>query len=188
MKNTKTLTASITATALILGVTVLAAIFLNHGQETKVVRALCSLKYPDQISQAKQFCTPKGFDIMQAIVAEDGSFGLSTYRFSGVKSNPGLVDVEMNRNTAEGNSRIFVRLINSDGWKVDDFYVAERNDKKVNLWFSYIEDHPIASFLEVNADDICKTTEDILKFCKEIKDLSDDHKQTEAMTVADNQW
>ena len=160
--------------------------FAHQKQQLAALDALCSLEYPAQTSNAQALCTTQGFTIFQSLVSESGLFAPSTFKVIGAKANPKLTDIEMVRDTAEGRSRIFVRMVDRGGWKFHDVYIAEHNGKKVNHFVSYMKEHPLLTFWESNGDDILKTTEQTIDVIQKLKSLFGEDHQRQACSPEDS--
>jgi hypothetical protein len=143
-------------------------------KEVTALNALCSLNLPEQLSQAQKLCTTQGFAIARELIVKDGYFVPASFKVTGIKTNPRFCDLEMVRESAEGKSRIAVRLLDQSGWKFHDVFIYQANGKPINLWCSYAIENPTLSALEVNWDDIKRTAKDFLEFCQLLKQLSED--------------
>jgi hypothetical protein len=135
------------------------------------VETLFALKYPQQLSQAQPVCTEQGFKLLPHFVGDSGKLSLSACRIEAIKSNPGLCDVELRLDTAQGESQFYIRLKNESGWKFHDVYIAKSNGKEVNLLASYIVEHPILSYAEVNSDKIVKGVKDTADFLSDLQKI-----------------
>jgi len=135
----------------------------GHEDELKAIEGLAAFRYPEQSDKAKPGCTDKGYKLVETLEG----FLPASFNPVSVKTNPQFCEVEMARDSAEGKSRIHVRLVKDNGWKFDDVYLNEINGKPCNQWASYACEHPLASFLQFHSGEI-------LEFCKAACTLADD--------------
>jgi hypothetical protein len=59
--------------------------------------------------------------------------------------------------TAEGNSRIFVRLLDEGGWKFHDIYLVESNGRQINMMMSEVQENPLIFMGKYFTPEIKKT-------------------------------
>lgn len=149
---------------------------VGHEDKLRTIEALSALRYPEQAVQAKPLCTEKGFALIQAFEGFPGGYNAVSF-----KTNPKFCDVEMFRDSAEGKSRIHIRLARDNGRKFEDVYFNEVNGKKCGQWASYIRDHPIASTLQYYADDFGEATKTTLDVSKSFLEVVNEFKKLEAL-------
>ena len=143
------------------------------------LRALASLRFPADLQQARALCTDNGYSIVASCVtnANLGDF-LGTYKITGMKYNPNLTDVRMVRDTADGKTIVWARMVNRDGWKFEDLYVERVNGKEWRWWMSKAIEHPVPAVLDYYSDDIGKgldTATRVLEFFNQLKALDQDN-------------
>lgn len=118
-----------------------ATINLNGKPEVKALRNLCAVNLSSQPSQAQALCTPRGLALAQQL-SEGGKFRLATFSITSLKANPSLTDVQMVRDTADGKTVVFARMVDQSGWKFDDVYMVEAKGQPLNFWMSDANEHP----------------------------------------------
>ena len=137
--------------------TFLFALAAHHHatRHLRVVRNLATLKYPTQLAQAERFCTPHGFEVLKQLPVDDaGAIYFSHFKILGTKVNPDTKDLLMGMDTAEGDFRIAVRLVNRDGWKFHNVYFQELAGKNVNLWADDALARPLLSLFQSNSGEM----------------------------------
>jgi hypothetical protein len=129
---------------------------LRERKQLATLTAISRLTYPDQLAKARALCTPQGFNLLKQISTMSDRFEFDNLKVTGFKENPRMVDVSMMNETAEGTSRVFVRLVYRGGWKFQDVLLVQVNGKKCHLWLSYVVDHPVLATVALNQDDIAR--------------------------------
>jgi len=108
----------------------------------EIVKHLQDLRYPKEIAAAQPLCTGPGWYILVRMTADKHDF-FRNFKIGQVKANKDLVDIQLVRDTADGKSVFWVRLLDVDGvWKLNNVKVEKFNDYNVNLWVQYIYRHP----------------------------------------------
>lgn len=108
----------------------------------ETVKHLQDLRYPKQIADVQSLCTDKGWSMLVRMTADKHEF-FRNFKIGEVKTNPDLIDVQLVRDTADGKSIFWVRLLDVDGvWKLNNVKVERFNGYNVNLWAQYIYRHP----------------------------------------------
>ena len=120
---------------------------LGHFRELRL------LKLPAQLPQAQSLCTPQGFAILSQL-SSNGANILALFTPSTIEINKGFTDTRMILKTAEGNSVLWVRMVNENGWKLNDVYIGKVNGRDINWWSSKAMEHPVAFMAVCRADDI----------------------------------
>ncbi len=106
------------------------------------VKQLQELRYPKQVADAQRLCTEAGWPMLVRMTSESHEF-LRTFSIGEIKANPHLTDVQLVRDTVEGKSIIWVRLIENDGvWQLHNVRIVKFNGVEVDLWVRYIYRHP----------------------------------------------
>lgn len=156
----------------------------SSGRE--IVKRLQSLDYPKQIAQAQSLCTGPGWSILVRLTADSRGF-FHNFNLRQVKSNPDLMDVQLVRDTADGRSVIWVRLLDVNGvWKLNNVKFEKLNGFKINLWAQYIYRHPqalqqrLAEYKRApsgiawqNVNEKLNTVKTLLDIVVDLKNLSD---------------
>lgn len=122
-----------------------------HANRDKVemLAKLSALQHPYDGRMAQQLCTPKGYQVWSRAggylpSAKDG------FEFVDFQSSGDLCDIAMVRNTVEGVVKLYVRLIRSGNeWRYDDVYFSEAGGRKIELWASYVQEHPVLASAKV---------------------------------------
>lgn len=108
----------------------------------ETVQQLQNLRYPKQIAEAQPLCTDPGWSMLTRMTANSHDF-LRTFSIGEIKANPHLTDVQLVRDTVEGKSVMWVRLVEKDGvWQLNNMFVRKFNGVEVNLWVRYIYRNP----------------------------------------------
>lgn len=108
----------------------------------ETVKHLQDLRYPKQIAEAQPLCTGPGWSVLVHMTADKHEF-FRNFKIGQVKPNPHLIDVQLVRDTADGKSIFWVRLLDVDGvWKLNNVKIEKFNGFDVNLWAQYIYRHP----------------------------------------------
>jgi hypothetical protein len=149
------------------------AVVHSHGQtrerQIASINALSSLAYPSQTNRAGQFCTKKGFQLLPSLVQESGELCFSHFTRVGFKTNPGMCDVEMVQESADGKSRIYVRLIKQDIWRFDDVKLVELEGNEINLWLSRVVENPDLLKAKLIAGQVGSAWKAAMGFSEELK-------------------
>jgi hypothetical protein len=122
-----------------------------HANRDKVemLAKLSALQHPHDGRVAQPLCTPKGYQVWSRAggylpSAKDG------FEIVGFQSSGDFCDVAMVRNTVEGVVKLYVRLIRSGNeWRYDDVYFSEAGGRKIELWASYVQEHPVLASAKV---------------------------------------
>ena len=157
-------------------------IWAKDQDKIQIIEKLSGLKYPDQLGVAKTLCTVQGDSFLPPTVSDKDGFLDSTCLFTRrVKTSGTTCDIEMRRDLADGNSRIWIRLINQNGWKFDDVLVVEWKGKKVGengLLMSALKENPeLLSKVEINFENLKKGYDglkDIIGTAERLKKLFGD--------------
>ena len=146
------------------------AVKLNGNPEVQALRSLCALNLSSQVLQAQDLCTARGLGIARQFADSQGKFGLATFRIISLKANPSLTDIQMTRDTADGKTILYARMVDQNGWKFDDIYIVEAKGQALNVWVSDVIDHPFATALQqVDWNKAFATANNILDFCQKFK-------------------
>ncbi len=157
--------------------------FANQADKIQIITSLSALKYPADIESAKKLCTDKGAAVLQDMVSSVG-FLPASFDVADVKTSGQVCDIGMNSNLADGESKIYVRLINQDGWKFHDVYLATKNGRKFGIWWSFAQQHPFiasAQMAQIYAPEIrsgVNSFENVVRKFKEIENLFGDNSST----------
>jgi hypothetical protein len=116
-------------------------------------RELRAFKLPEQLPQARSLCTPQGFAILSQL-SGSGVNILAAFTPTAIETNLGFTDARMVLKTAEGKSVLWVRMVNRDGWKLDDVYIDTVKGCDIHWWASSAMEHPVAFMAACHADDI----------------------------------
>ncbi len=158
--------------------------FANQADKIQIITSLSSLKYPADIESAKKLCTDQGVAVLQEMVS-GGSFIPASFDVADIKTSGQVCDVGMNSNLADGESKIYVRLVNQDGWKFHDVYLATVKGRKFGIWWSFAQQHPIiasAKIAQAYAPEFregVNSFESVVHKIKEIENLFGDNSSAE---------
>lgn len=141
------------------------------------LQTLTSLDYPSQLADAQPLCTDQGFATLQCMATNTGEF-LSTFTVRRAKCNPRMCDIQLSRDTAEGETVVSVRLVNIKGWKFQDMYLEKANGRTANLWTSQIIEHPVIAMAIIHKEEITKGVETAGSVLKYFVDLVKPFKST----------
>jgi hypothetical protein len=133
------------------------------------LQALTKFKFPSQLSQAEPLCTAEGFITLQGM-ATGGNF-LKTFTMGQIKSNPGLCDIQLVRDTVEGRTIIWVRMVDDNGWKFQDIYLEQTNGRPIKYWASYALQNPFTTFMGINSGEIADGLHNTAERIKEFVDV-----------------
>ena len=143
----------------------------RNDPRRRVVESLTAMEFPSQLTNARPLCTGQGIDVLECFSTNSGEF-MSTFTLGRAKVNPHLCDVEMSRDTVEGRTVIFLRLVEEKGmWKFQDSYLVQANGRPIKLWMSMVMAHPFISFAYVYSDEIvkaAKATGSVIKFAADV--------------------
>jgi hypothetical protein len=117
------------------------------------LRELRSLKFPAQLPQARNLCTEQGFTILNSLSA-GGFDSLGTFQIARIEPNADFADIQMVRDTAEGRAVVWARMVDRNGWKLDDIYFARANDRPIKIWASWAMTHQVAALAIIHSDEI----------------------------------
>ena len=152
------------------------AVKLNRNPEVQALKGLCSLNISSQVVQAQDLCTARGLGIARQFADNQGKFGLATFRITALKENPNLTDIQMVRDTADGKTIIYARMVDQNGWKFDDIYIVEAKGQSLNVWVSDVNEHPIATALQqMDWNKAFATANNILDLCQKFKQTFGDN-------------
>lgn len=155
------------------------SINLNGKPEVQALNSLCSLNLSSQASRAQALCTARGLVMATNLADEQGKFPLATFRITSAKENPNLTDIQMVRETADGTTIIFARMVDDHGWKFDDIYIAQAKGKPVKIWLSKAVEDPLGTALsQVDWHQAAANANTILDLCQKFKQtFGENHSQ-----------
>lgn len=157
------------------------AINLSGKPEVQALEKLCALNLSSQASQAQALCTARGLVMAQNLVDQQGKFPLATFRITSAKENPNLTDIQMVRETADGTTVVFARMLYENGWKFDDIYIQQANDQVKKIWLSDAIEHPILTTLgQVDWKQAAENANTFLDLCQKFKQTFGDDKSRDS--------
>jgi hypothetical protein len=83
----------------------------------------------------------------QSLADQHGKFPLATFRIAAAKENPNLTDIQMVRETADGTTIVYARMVDDNGWKFDDIYIAQAKGQPIKIWLSEAVENPLGTAL-----------------------------------------
>lgn len=84
----------------------------------------------------------------------------------------------MVRDTADGTTVVFARMVDQNGWKFDDLYIKESNGQALNLWASAANEHPILTLMQlIDWNKAAANANELLDLCQKLKQTFGDDSQ-----------
>ncbi len=142
----------------IAAIVVLALWLTSAYQRSKpeyALKVLDNIHTAAQVEEYAEYLTPRGKDLVLWYLQEGKYSAPATENDNFVFEKPvqqGNV-CTIGMNDGQG-TRFIVQMVRDGGWRFDDIYCATVNGKKVELWASYIKDHPIISNIQTNWSEI----------------------------------
>ena len=115
------------------------------------VMVIDSVSSESALVKNKDYFTPKGYGLIQWLISESDQ--------SEPPMNLSYGPPEVNGNTCQvwgtsGNTRMAIRLVKGERWLFDDIYIATIDGRDVNLFATYIRDHPMKTWFKMSWPDL----------------------------------
>lgn len=112
------------------------------------IKVINAIQSQEVLEKNRDYFTSKGYAFYRwALSQKDCNFD-QTNDFS--MSAPEIDgNVCMQWGTSE-NDRMAIRLVKGERWQMDDIYIATYQGREINLWATYIMEHPIKAALIVS--------------------------------------
>lgn len=120
-----------------------------NRDRAEMVNRMQSLEFPRDSALFQSLSTAKGCKLW---TDTQGFFpGARTgFDIVGFQNSGDLCDVRMTRTTVDGAVLLHVRLVRAgQQWQFDDFFLSKVDGREVNLWGSFIQEHPILASAKV---------------------------------------
>ena len=119
-----------------------------------ISRAIVSRKFGDGMTSELRHIEPilprdnfPRLVMAQSLADQHGKFPLATFRIAAAKENPNLTDIQMVRETADGTTIVYARMVDDNGWKFDDIYIAQAKGQPIKIWLSEAVENPLGTAL-----------------------------------------
>ena len=120
------------------------------------LEAINKVHSPADVEHYATFFTPKGRDVYVWLLSTNDNTPSSALKTS--SSEPLIVgDVCTFNITTESKDvkvTIAIQLRKTEKWQFDDMYFESVNEKKIALWGSYMKNHPVLTYLQLNWHDL----------------------------------
>ena len=123
--------------------------FAANKEKADVVNRMQSLEFPRDTALFQSLSTAKGSKLW---TDTQGFFPGARIGFElvGFQNSGDLCDVRMTRTTVDGAVLLHVRLVRAgQQWEFDDFFLNKVDGREVNLWASFIQEHPVLASAKV---------------------------------------
>ena len=157
---TRTRQIIVVAVAGIVAVVLLSIIgsWYHYSRPEYVLEVLDRINTRSDAERESGFLTPQGQAIIFWIIDKRGDKPPSTeklvYDAPAISVNECTIPFHSQSGTGS------VRLLKTDRWRFDDFYIDQMGNRKVELWVSYMKDHPIGAWWSIHGgemfDAFCK--------------------------------
>ena len=99
---------------------------------------------------------------------------LNQHNFEGhAKFGGNICDVPIIRDLANGRDKIYVRLVNQNGWKFQDILIVSVNGHKVNFFLSWYTEHQVWGNAILYSGDAAQAAKQIADAARQGEDLID---------------
>lgn len=121
----------------------------------EVVEKIDSIEFASNLPLIREYCTFKGYNLLEWSSENEAENDPTVVPSYGKPMISGQnCDIPFSMQTEEGRMVGHIRLLQQDGWKFDDFFIKSLDGKKIELYVSYMKDHPVKTFFKVNWKDM----------------------------------
>ncbi len=118
------------------------------------LRVVDAVNTEADLAREKEYFTEKGYGLAQWLVSQSTSPEQAPIDFT--YGTPRVTGGDCDVWGTSGDTRIKLHLVMEERWRFDDIYLEAIEGQKVNLWATYVRDHPIKAILRVAWPDILK--------------------------------
>ncbi len=116
------------------------------------IEVIDSISSESALVKNKDFFTPKGYGLIQWMISESDQSEGSPMQLSYGPPEVGGDSCQVWGTS--GDTRMAIHLVKGDRWLFDDIYIATIEGRDVDLFATYIRDHPIKTWFKMSWPDL----------------------------------
>jgi len=124
----------------------------HRTQPVYVFEIMAQIHSPADVDRYSEFFTPKGKEVFKWMKEKDAESPVS--KSNDKTSEPVVVgdtcSVTTDISTDNSHGVLIIQLKKGERWQFDDVYLKTIDDKNIELWASYIKDHPVLTLFKLH--------------------------------------